>query len=66
MSDERRQEDRCEKAERRTPPERRKALADWDGRDWQPESGVNSEDEKRQNQRRQTVLERREENRRKD
>lgn len=65
MSEEKREKERREEAERRSEEERRQALADWDGRDWQPDSDAGPENDKRQNARRQTVLEQRIEDRRK-
>ncbi len=66
MSKEKRKEERRGDVERRSGDERRKALADWDDKDWQPESDVDPKDERRENARRQMVLEQRTEDRRKD
>ncbi len=65
MSEEKRIKERRKEPERRSEKERRKALADWDGKDWQPDSDSGPENDKRQNARRQMVVEQRTEERRK-
>jgi hypothetical protein len=65
MSGEKHKKKRREEAGRCSKDERRQALTDWGGRNWQPGSDVNSEDEKRENSRHQMALAQRTENSRK-
>jgi hypothetical protein len=65
MSEEKRKQERREEVGRRSKDERLQALTDWDGRNWQPESDINSEDKKRENSRHQMTLAQRTKNSRK-
>jgi hypothetical protein len=65
MSEEKHKQERREEAGRCSKDERRQVLTDWDGRNWQSGSDVNSKDEKRENSRHKMALAQRTENRRK-